>query len=101
MCTGIGLNTRTGAAHFIVSMQSHLPAAVMQKPAGDLLKALVATIHVEASSPTRKAFSSAVGSLSKVASSKRVQWVATQALDIFHTGTIPLPEKCVADLVRR
>lgn len=84
---GVGVNTRTGTARFIVSLQSRLPSATLQKPAGDLLKALLGALRTEPAGATRKAFAAAVGALAKAASAKRVNWTAAQALEIFATGT--------------
>jgi proteasome component ECM29 len=83
---GVGVNTRTGTARFIITLQDRLPPAALQKPAGDLLKALVGALRAEASGAMRKAFASAVGALVKAASAKRVQWVVAQALEIYTEG---------------
>ena len=84
----MGVNTRTGTARFVASLQMRLPAATLQKPAGDLLKALVSALRSEAAGATRRAFAGAVGALTKVASAKRAQWVTARALDI-HSGGVP------------
>lgn len=63
-----------------------MPAAVLQKPAGELLKALLAALREEPSAALRKEFAAAVGAMVKVASAKRVQWAVTQALAIFARG---------------
>ena len=84
----MGLNTRAGTARFIVSLQDRLPAAVMQKPAGELLKALVAALRAERSGATRKAFAGACGALCKAASAKRVTWLVQEALSMHATGAL-------------
>jgi hypothetical protein len=58
----------------------------MQKPAGDLLKALVATLQSEKSAATRKAYAGACGALAKSASEKRVHWLVGEALSMYDSG---------------
>jgi hypothetical protein len=84
----VGLNTRVGAARFVVSLQARLPAEALQKPAGDLLKALVATLRSEKSAAIRRGYAAACGSLVKVASVKRVEWLVGEALGMYDGGKL-------------
>ena len=54
--------------------------------AGELLKALLASIRDESASPVRKAYAAAVGCLLQVAAAKRAQWVISQTVEMHQTG---------------
>eukprot|EP00892_Ulva_mutabilis_P001254 jgi/Ulvmu1/11129/UM071_0012.1 len=76
---GVGVNTRTGTARFMVALTLRLPAATLQKPTGELLKALLPAVRAERSGVTQRAFASAIGALSKSASGKRLDWLVGEA----------------------
>ena len=86
---GVGLNTRVGAARFVVNVHQRL-TSTMQKSAGELLKALMSALQTERSLVVRKAYAGAIGSLAKSASSKRTEWLITTALQLYTTPGVTL-----------
>lgn len=95
MATGVGLNTRTGAARFVVALTMRLPPATLQKPAGELLKALLPAACAERSAVTQRAFASAIGALAKCASGKRLEWLLGEASSMFSNAGAAGPHICV------
>ena len=86
----IGVNTRTGAARFVVALTTRLPAAALQKPAGELLKALLPAVKAERRAVTQRAFAGAVGALGKCASGKRLEWLVGAVVAMLDLGAPPI-----------
>lgn len=82
----IGVNTRTGAARFIVALTTRLPAATLQKPAGEFLKALLPAVKSERRAVTQRAFAGAIGALGKCASAKRLEWLVGEVATMMELG---------------
>ena len=100
-CAGVGLNTRTGSARFIVALTMRLPAATLQKPTGELLKALLPAVRAERSAVTQRAFAGAIGALAKSASGKRLDWLVGEASGMFcNAGALMSTSPCTADAQR-
>lgn len=85
-CTAIGVNTRTGAARFIVALTTRLPTATLQKPAGEFLKSLLPAVKAERRAVTQRAFAAAIGALGKCASAKRLEWLVGEVSAMMDLG---------------
>jgi hypothetical protein len=80
------VNTRTGAARFIVALTARLPPATLQKPAGEFLKALLPAVKAERRAVTQRAFAAAIGTLAKCASGKRLDWLVEEVSKLMDLG---------------
>jgi hypothetical protein len=62
----------------------------MQKPAGELLRALLPALRAERRPVTQRALSAAVGALARCASAKRLEWLVTEVCALVDAGAQPL-----------
>lgn len=86
MHAGIGVSTRTGAARFVTALADRLPAAVLQKPAGEFLKALLPALRAERRAVTQRALAAATGAMAKCASGKRLEWLVGEVSNMMDLG---------------